>query len=341
MDDFVFYYPEGHEAHFERGHPERPERVEVIRTSFEESDLWDRFPHLEPVVVPQIVLEAIHHPSYLKALEKRCSSGTRLDGDTYTTTSSWQLALNAAGGAVAVARAVWRGEAQRGFAITRPPGHHATARHGMGFCLINNVAVAAEYLLQAESAKRMAIIDLDLHHGNGTQDIFYARGDVLYVSTHQYPYYPGTGHLQEMGEGEGQKTTLNLPLPAYSGDRAMHTAMDEVILPVIDRFQPEMILVSTGFDTHWSDPLGSLMVTADGYGKLLGKLGSWADDHCQGRIAMFLEGGYDLDAGAACAAACVHALLGEDYDDPIGPPQYPESESWKQVLEAAKQIWEL
>ena len=344
MNDLVFYYPQKHEDHYEAGHPERPERVEAIRSALEEHGLWQRYPHLQPVELPGSVLLGIHTAKYLEALEKICQSGMRFDADTYTRPASWQLAINAAGGAAAVARAVWSGESTRGFALTRPPGHHATPNRAMGFCLLNNVALAAEYLLQVEGASRLAIIDLDLHHGNGTQDIFFSRGDVFYLSTHQYPFYPGSGWLDETGAGPGDMKTANIPLPPFSGNKAFSTIMDELILPILDRFSPEMILVSYGFDPHWSDPLGNLQLTSEGYGKLIDSLTNWADDNCQGRIGLFLEGGYNLEAARDCSLAVVAALLGENSpvrsDEAMTSYQNKESNTFESIVEQAKQLWD-
>jgi acetoin utilization deacetylase AcuC-like enzyme len=261
--------------------------------------------------------------------------------DTYTTTSSWQLALNAAGGAMAVATEVWQGKAQRGFALTRPPGHHATADMGMGFCLLNNIAIAAENLIRNEGARRLAIVDLDLHHGNGTQNIFWRRGDVFYISTHQSPLYPGSGDVGDVGSGPGAGKTANFPLPPGSGDEAFTAVMDELIIPLLRRFNPEMILVSFGFDPHWRDPLGSLTLTASGYGKIIASLAQYTDQYANGRIALILEGGYDLEAGAACSQAAVAALLNKTWMDTLGPAPQPESRYWMVMRRRAREIWEL
>lgn len=341
MNPIVFFYPEGHEAHMEIGHPERPERVEVIRQALEEQGYWDTERLIHPLEVPKETLHTIHTPSYLNTLQKSCQQGVRLDADTYLTPSSWNLALQAAGGAIHVATQVWKGKARRGFALTRPPGHHATPNRGMGFCLLNNVAIAAEHLLQNQGAKRVTIVDLDLHHGNGTQEIFYRRGEVLYISTHQSPHYPGTGHLQETGTDEGAMTTVNLPLPPLSGDRAFQSCMETVILPLLSRYEPEMLLISFGFDPHWRDPLGQLLLSAGTYGKLIHQLASWADEHCAGHIALFLEGGYDLKAGAVCAKCVTAALLDKPFEDTLGPSPYQEQSQWQAILAQAVQIWDL
>jgi len=345
MEKLVYFYNQGHEKHFEAGHPERPERVEAIKTALEENSYWERFPKLCPLVLPVNVLTSIHTREYLQLLEETCRRGVHFDADTYTTQASWELAQKSAGGAAAIARSVWLREAERGFALTRPPGHPATAQRAMGFCLLNNVALAAEYLVQEEGARRLAIVDLDLHHGNGTQDIFYSRGNVLYISTHQYPHYPGTGWINETGIGVGHMANANLPLPPYSGDGAFTKGMDEFILPILERFQPEMVLVSYGFDPHFDDPLGNLQLTSKGYGELIQKLAKWADENCQGRIALFLEGGYDLQAAKACSLAVVAALLGEKfpdrYDQGMSQDFEGEPEAFRAILQQAKELWDI
>ena len=341
MDELIYFYPEGHTLHFSHGHPERPERVEVIRSALKDAGYWDDYPKLAPLSLSQTILEAIHSPHYLAYLQAACQRGQHLDLDTYTTYDSWDLALNAAGGAATAANAVWAGNARRGFALTRPPGHHASIDRGMGFCLLNNVALAAEFLIRENQSQRLAIIDLDVHHGNGSQDIFWRRAEVLYVSTHQYPLYPGTGRINERGAGIGYETNANIPFPPMSGDTAFRVSMESLILPLLDRYLPEMLLVSFGFDTHWLDPLANLQLSALTYQTLIAELADWADKHCQGRIVLVLEGGYDLKAGAACAQAVVSALLGQPWQDPIGPAPNPEDLSWEPVVEQARQVWGL
>lgn len=341
MNDLALFYPEGHDAHFQFGHPESPERVEVIRDALMKSDSWDQYPKLKPQNIPDEILESIHDPEYLEKFYRCSSKGQSLDLDTYTTKASWELAKSAAGGAIAVAKSVWHQEFKRGFALTRPPGHHATSNRGMGFCLLNNIAIAAEYLLQCEGAIRLAIIDLDLHHGNGTQDIFWTRDDVFYASIHQYPHYPGTGNLQEIGGGRGEGKTANFPVPPMSGDEAYESILEDLIIPLVERFCPDMILISYGYDIHWRDPLGQVLVSADGYKRLISKLASWADKNCEGKIALFLEGGYDLEAAAACSLGVVAALLDQDWIDTIGPSPTPGGEAWKHMLTQAKILWSL
>jgi acetoin utilization deacetylase AcuC-like enzyme len=343
MHDLVLFYPEGHEAHSEPGHPERPERIEAIRTALQERGWWEPYPRLLPMVLPDAVFTGVHSAAYLERLKQVCWHGAHFDADTYTTPVSMGLALNAAGGGASVAAAVWQRAARRGFALTRPPGHHATRDGAMGFCLLNNVAIAAEYLIQEEGATRLAIVDLDLHHGNGTQDIFYERGDVFYFSIHQSPLYPGTGGLEETGFGPGESRTANFPLQPFSGDQAYQSVMEDLILPLLDRYQPQMILVSYGFDPHFDDPLGNLRLTAGGYRRLVESLTQWADRNCEGRIALFLEGGYNLEAARACTLAVVGALLGlpPEVGERTGLAPVQEGTAWKSMVQRAKKLWNL
>ncbi len=339
--DLAFFFPEGHEAHAFPGHPERPERLAAIQRGLMEAGWWESFPRLEPVTVPDEIFSKVHDPAWLRTLQVYCQRTGYFDINTYVTPASYDLALRAAGGTVAVACSVWQGKAKRGFSLARPPGHHATRQSGGGYCLINNIALAAETLLQQEGAKRMAIVDLDLHHGNGTQDIFWQGEEVLYLSTHQMPLFPGTGRLAETGEGKGSGKTANFPLPPGSGDTAFRTVLDSLILPLLDRHMPEMLLVSYGFDPHWRDPYGSLQLSAGEYGRLIGRLAQWSDEHCQGRIALVLEGGYDLPAASACSTAVTAALLGLPYEDPIGPAPYEENMAWRDMAAQARHMWGL
>ena len=341
MTDLGLFYPAGHEAHRMRDHLERPERVEAIHQALLDSGVWNRSHLIQPDEIPLTVMETTHTPQYLSLLERACRRGGYLDADTYVTPASWELAHLSAGGAVAIARWVWQRAGQTGLALCRPPGHHAMRGQGMGFCLLNNIALAAEALIQVEGAQRVAIIDLDLHHGNGTQDIFWERGDVFYISTHQRPLYPGTGSLEERGYRAGEAATANFPLPPGSGDEAFAAVLAQAILPLLERFEPEMLLVSYGFDTHWRDPLGSLLLTVDGYARLVQRLNEFALKHCQGRIALILEGGYDLEAGAACTLAVLNALFGQTWQDPLGPSPYRQTTAWQEMLDRALDIWDI
>ena len=339
MKDLALFYPDSHEQHFSPDHPERPERVEAIRAALKGAGLWESALQVEPAFLPEEVLYAIHSEAHTQNIERASKRGGHIDADTYVTAASWQLALNAAGGGIAVAEAVYQREAKRGLALSRPPGHHATQDHAMGFCLLNNIALTAEYLLQKTDVERIAILDIDLHHGNGTQDIFYNRGDVFFCSIHQYPLYPMTGQADETGRGEGSRATLNIPFPPYAGDQARITALDEIVLPLFSRFQPDMLLVSAGFDAHWRDPLGHQLSTADGYADLITKVAAFADAHCDGRLAVLLEGGYDIEGGASSCLALTQAMIGQEWEDPVGPSPLPEDDHWIARLKQVKEVW--
>jgi len=342
MTDILLYYPWNHEEHFEIGHPERPERVEAIRDGLIQLGWWNEFKEVEPIPIPEDVLFSIHSREYLETLKSTCSVGRRLDPDTYTTHSSWQLALNASGGAVSIADKIWNSNPKKslfGLALTRPPGHHATRNRGMGFCLLNNVALTAEYLIKSHKVDKIMIVDFDLHHGNGTQDIFWEREDVFYISTHQYPFYPGTGRIEQIGKGRGEGYTANFPLPPGTGDTGFLSITEEFILPIIDQYRPGIVLISYGFDPHWRDPLGHLQLSATGYSLLIQKIKDWVDIHCAGRMALFLEGGYDLQAASACTNAIISSITGKIWEDPIGPSPNPEGKSWIAVASKAREIW--
>lgn len=341
MEDLVLFYPEKHELHFETGHPERPERVEAIRIALEKPGLWEKTSKLSPQKIPENILYSIHELTYLDEIRLASQNGLRPDMDTYLTKHSWQLALNSAGGGIAVSEAVWNRDAKHGFALCRPPGHHATADQAMGFCILNNIALAAENLLQNQGARKIAIIDLDVHHGNGTQDIFWSRNDVLFFSVHQVPLYPGTGYINEIGIGDGEGFTVNIPLPPHSGDQARLHAMQGIILPMLADYQPEILLISIGFDAHWKDPLAQQLATVDNYGQMISSLSEFADQYCQGRLSVFLEGGYDLQAGAASALATSQALLGNLWEDPLGKGPKSETDQWALILERVKDQWGL
>lgn len=337
----IYYYPENHESHRASQHPERPQRIEAIREALEASGYWQPYEKVSPTVIDKNTLFHIHTPDYLKRLQSACDRGQWFDQDTYLVPESWGVAHNSSGGAISVARKVWTRQANTGFALCRPPGHHATPKKAMGFCLLNNIALAAEDLLQNHGVNRIAILDFDLHHGNGTQEIFYARGDVFYISTHQWPLYPGTGRMDEQGVGEGFGTTANIPFPPGTGDEGFYACIQEIIFPLLMNYQPEIILISVGFDSHWMDPLGFLQLTASGYGKLILMIKQWAEENCFGRIAAILEGGYNLEAIAACSQTLVAALLGQPVLDLLGNPPHPDTTRWRSTLDQVKKLWRI
>jgi acetoin utilization deacetylase AcuC-like enzyme len=241
---------------------------------------------------------------YVRMLSER-EGGGWADLDTYLCRGSYEIALLAAGGVVQLAREVSSGKVQNGFALIRPPGHHATRDRAMGFCLFNNVALAANAV--AREGKKVLIFDHDVHHGNGTQDIFYRRKDVLYQSLHLSPHYPGTGAIEEVGEGEGKGYTVNAPLSRGLGDRALDALLDEIFIPIAERFEPDIIIVSAGFDSHYLDLLGGLRLTKGGFAGIIKRLQS-----VQSRLLCSLEGGYNLDVLGELVLTELRCMLGEE-----------------------------
>jgi acetoin utilization deacetylase AcuC-like enzyme len=309
------------DAHTWPGHVEQAERLQAVRRALEASGLGRQLRQITPRPAPDGAIEAVHTARMLDATRRLAShGGGQIDGDTYVTARSWEAATLAAGAAIGAVSAVTSGEAAGAFALVRPPGHHATPHRAMGFCLINNVAVAARYALDSLGLARVAIVDYDVHHGNGTQDIFYGEPRALFCSTHGAPLYPGTGAPGEMGDPiAAPGATLNVPLPFGAGDKAYALVFEELIAPALRRFRPQLILVSAGYDAHWSDPLGIATLSVAGYARLTRTLIELADELCAGRIALVLEGGYNLEALGACVLSSLRLLLGHDAGpDPLG-----------------------
>lgn len=306
------------------GHPDRPERLCAILDRLERSDLLQRLARLPVQAAGVADILRAHDADLLDQIKRAAASdGGYLDPDTHVGTASWLAARMAAGAAVGGARAVWQGDVQNAFALTRPPGHHAERHRAMGFCLLNNVVIAAHWLM-SQGVRRLAIVDFDAHHGNGTALAFAQDPRVVYVSIHQYPWYPGTGNWREMGHGDGFGSELNIPLPARSGDGNLRLAWEGLVLPALQRFAPEMLLVSAGYDGHWADPLSRLLYSVDGLCHLVQELTGLAAALCGGRMLMVLEGGYDLDALAHGVVGTLAAMLGRPYADPLGAAGEPE-----------------
>ena len=292
--------------HTPRGaHPECPERLAAVDDAL--LAFGERVRRLDAREASDDEILAVHGRRYLEALGHCVGQTRQLDADTYCAPHSVEVARLAAGSFAEAALRVARGEARRAFAALRPPGHHAEHDAPMGFCLLNNVAIAAR-ALRREGVERIAIVDWDVHHGNGTQHTFEAERDVLFASLHQFPFYPGTGALDERGVEAGLGATLNLPLPAGCGDAEYGQVFDAVLVPVLRAFRPEMILVSAGFDAHERDPLGGMELTSAAFARFAERLCAIADELAGGRIALALEGGYDLDALASSVTACVEVL---------------------------------
>jgi acetoin utilization deacetylase AcuC-like enzyme len=288
------------------GHPERPERAEVMDVV---AARW-RGRDIDAVAPPEATREQlarVHDDAYLDVIERTAGRAVKLDPDTYTSPESYEIALLAAGAAINAVERVMKGPQRAAMALVRPPGHHAERDRAMGFCLYNNVAVAAAHA-RATGAAKVAIVDYDVHHGNGTQHIFESDPTVLYISTHQYPYYPGTGAADEIGRDAGRGFTVNLPLEAGAVDEDYRVVFDRVVLPVLRQFAPDLLMVSAGFDAHERDPLGGMRVTTPAFGAMTRALQAMAEECCGGRIVAVTEGGYDLHALAASIDAVMETL---------------------------------
>jgi acetoin utilization deacetylase AcuC-like enzyme len=291
-----------------RPHPERPERFDAVMEVLP----VDRMLYLESRSATDEELLLCHTPAYLQTARHDIEAGCRhlSTGDTEIDGRSWEVAVRAGGGVLNAVDAVMAGRARNAFCAVRPPGHHANAGRGMGFCILNNIALAARYAQRHHGLERVLIVDWDVHHGNGTQDIFYSDPSVFFFSTHQWPLYPGTGRADETGAGNGKGTTMNFPFPAGSGRAQILGAMENSLMPAMDRFRPELVLVSAGFDSRLGDLLGNFTLTDDDFTDLTLRAMELADRHAGGRLVSVLEGGYNLHGLACATAAHVDALIG-------------------------------
>lgn len=293
------------------GHPERSERIQVLLDLATALDR-EKFSRLAPRSASRADIERIHGVDHVRLVESTSTVNRyALDGDTITCRDSFGVALLAVGGFLHALDSIAAKESANGFALVRPPGHHALRNRAMGFCLFNTMAIGAEYLKRNHGAKKIMVVDWDVHHGNGTQDAFYNDPSVLFLSTHQYPYYPGTGAVTEIGAGAGEGYTINVPLPAGCADREYLQVFQDVVVVAAEKFKPEWILVSAGFDPHQRDPLGGMEVTEQGFGVMARMLIDLARRFADGRIAFLLEGGYDLAALRNSTAAVLAALQAE------------------------------
>ena len=307
----LVYHPQYLEHEMGAGHPESPDRLRAIVSRLEHSGVLSRLVRIDPFPASDEWITQVHAPSYVETLKRRAPTNghVSLDADTSMSAGSLSAAYLAAGGALAAADAIVAGSVEHAFCAVRPPGHHAERDRAMGFCLFNNVAIAARYLQRRHAMARVLIVDWDVHHGNGTQHTFDDDPSVLFFSTHQYSYYPGSGRETETGVGRGVGTTINVPMQAGEGDDGYRAVFQQVLMPAADAFQPDVVIVSAGFDAHKDDPLAGMGLTEEGYADLTRMVVSIARRHSQGRLLSCLEGGYNLHALSASVERHVLALL--------------------------------
>uniref|UniRef100_A0A1D1XRT6 Histone deacetylase 14 n=1 Tax=Anthurium amnicola TaxID=1678845 RepID=A0A1D1XRT6_9ARAE len=363
LDASIIYCAAPALGHNKESHPESNLRVPAIINALDKMELTPKFRgseimelrNFQPASVDDIA--RVHTRSYVAGLEKAMSKASQeglifIDGSgpTYATKTTFQESLTAAGAGISLVDSVMAAfkaslKPPTGFALVRPPGHHAVPEGPMGFCVFGNVAVAARYAQEVHGLRRVLIIDFDVHHGNGTCDAFYDDPDILFISTHQDGSYPGTGKIEQVGKGSGEGTTLNLPLPGGSGDYIMRAVFDEIIAPSAQRFKPDIIFVSAGYDAHVLDPLASLQFTTSTYYMLASNIKDLAKELCGGRCVFFLEGGYNLQSLSYSVADTFRAFLGEpslasQFDDPAMLYEEPLTKA-KQAIMKAKQIHSL
>ena len=334
-------YDPGNVKHNLDGHPEHAGRLRSTLALLQRTGLHSQCLHLPSCPATRQQVELVHHPAVWERLQTRVSPDqvVWLDIDTYLNEFSRQVSLQAVGAALQVTEAVWTGRADNGMALVRPPGHHASAGQSMGFCLLNNVAIVARWAQSHLGVGRILILDFDVHHGNGTQDIFYMDPKVLFVSLHQYPLFPMTGALSETGAGPGLGTNCNLPLPAGAGDDSVRQLLEGVVCPLVRDFGPQLVLVSAGFDGHWRDPLSHLNLSLGGYAFLVQTLLRLSAEMAQGKLVVILEGGYELQVLSCGVHNTLRLLLGQqELLDPFGSAEMETTET-TELLVAAAQQW--
>ncbi len=322
-------------------HVESPERLRAIYSLFEEPDFKGKFVEIKARPATRDELSWNHTEEHIERISATAGKpSSYLDPDTRTSEKSYQVALLAVGGVFALIDAVLDNKITNGFALVRPPGHHAEVDRAMGFCLFNNVALGAHYLIRHYGLKRILIVDWDIHHGNGTQRSFYDRSDVLYFSTHQFPYYPGTGDFDETGSGAGEGYTVNVPLSGGQGESEFVAIYQNILRPIALEYQPEIILVSAGFDIYYRDPLGTMQITERGFAKLARILMDIAELCCNGRLCLVLEGGYNVIGQRDSVRAVLNELAGTSIlDEKIVGAEDRASFIIKKVRETHKKYW--
>ena len=314
----LIYHPLCLEHKNPQGHPERSERLSATLKLLEERKIISQLELISTKVASEEIIGLVHDKGYIDNVRDVArSGGGYLDADTFVSPSSYEAAKMAVGGVLAGIDNLMSGKNDNVFCLVRPPGHHATTESGMGFCIFDNLAVGARYAINKHKVSKVLIIDWDAHHGNGIQDIFYRSQEILYISLHQFPHYPGTGGLEEVGEGEGEGYTVNIPLPAGSGDDLYLQAFDKIIMPLAAAFEAQLVMVAAGYDGHFADPLASLNLTTSGYARMTGEILSLAAFSGK-KVIVSLEGGYELTALSYSVLATIAQLAG--LSDPVDDP---------------------
>ena len=340
MTDVGFVYDPIFLEHDTGAHPENSSRMTATMELLEESRLLAQLSRFPTRAATPDELALVHDPGFVAAVHRAADEGGGwVDPDTLITPRSYDVAAHVVGGTLNAVDAVICGDAQSAYCLVRPPGHHAGPAYAMGFCLFNHVAIAAAHARRAQGLERVAIVDFDVHHGNGTQDAFASDGGVLYVSTHQYPFYPGTGAATEIGVGAGRGYTINVPMPAGSGDAEHLRAFEEIVAPALYGFRPQLILVSCGFDAHYADDIAMQQLSVDGYGALVSSVKRAADELCDGRVVFAQEGGYHLTALPWCVRRTIEVIRGDDpTPDPLGPIVTPGPPRFEETIARVKEI---
>lgn len=327
MTKTAFVYDPFNLRHTSSGHPENYRRLEGTWGLLEQDGILDRLHRVESTPAPREAILRVHSAQHIDNIERMSAQGGgHCDADTYVNADSHQAALLSAGGLLNIVDTVMTGQADNGFALVRPPGHHALPHRGMGFCLFANVAIAARWAQDHHNVERVLIIDYDVHHGNGTQDIFYNDPTVFFFSIHQFPHYPGSGTFDESGTEMAYGSTLNVPAPPGSGDAGYLDAFERLLAPAAREFDPQLIILSAGFDGHWRDPLAEINLSVTGYARLTQFVQELAGELCNGKLVCALEGGYDLEVLPHCILSALRVLSDSDdgVSDPFGPSPVSE-----------------